>query len=246
MGNRWRPGKSLRSRKGSFYGLVRLAQISCWVGIISMHVNAQQAPPPKALHATDWQNWEELDLKTRLSSRLDATWVSQGRFSSQLPNPALYVLGADFNFAISKHLVITPSYYYFAFRTLSGAKDHGHDPVLATTAFARFRALTISDRNRFIGMLGIAGAQDSWIYGNRPRIDCRIGPNDWKSSLFIWDEIFYFSNHKGWTRNRFAIGGRKALNERIAANLYYQRQNDGHASPAQINGVVALIEFRLR
>jgi len=76
MGNRWRPGKSLRSRKGSFYGLVRLAQISCWVGIISMHVNAQQAPPPKALHATDWQNWEELDLKTRLSSRLDATWVS--------------------------------------------------------------------------------------------------------------------------------------------------------------------------
>ena len=182
MGNRWRPGKSLRSRKGSFYGLVRLAQISCWVGIISMHVNAQQAPPPKALHATDWQNWEELDLKTRLSSRLDATWVSQGRFSSQLPNPALYVLGADFNFAISKHLVITPSYYYFAFRTLSGAKDHGHDPVLATTAFARFRALTMSDRNRFIGMLGIAGAQDSWIYGNRPRIDCRIGPNDWKSS----------------------------------------------------------------
>jgi hypothetical protein len=102
--------------------LVRFIQISCWIEIISMHVNAQQALSLKPFHGPDWQNWDELDLQTRLFS----------------------------------------------------------------------------------------------------------------------------SNHNGWTRNRLAIGGRKALNERTTVNLYYQRQNDGHSSPRVINAVVVLIELRLR
>src|SRR5678815_3527214 len=77
--------------------LVRFIQIACWIEVISMHVNAQSAPSPKAFHGSDWQNWDELDLQTRLCSRLDATWVAQGRFSSRLPNPAAEALGADFN-----------------------------------------------------------------------------------------------------------------------------------------------------
>jgi hypothetical protein len=157
--------------------LLRFIQIGCWIEIISMHVNAQQVLSLKPFYGPDWQNWDELDLQTRLFSRLDATWIAQGRFSSRLSNPAADVLGADFNFEVSKHLVITPSYYYFAFRTASGVEAHGHDPNLAATLFARYRALTISDRNRFIGALGITGTQDFWIYGNRPRIDYKIGPD---------------------------------------------------------------------
>jgi hypothetical protein len=226
--------------------LVRFIQVACWIEIISMHVNAQQALSLKRFHGPDWQNWDELDLQTRLFSRLDATWVAQGRFSSHLSNPAVGVLGADFNFEVSKYLVITPSYYCFTFRTAAGVEGHGQDPILAATVFARYGALTISDRNRFIGALGITGTQDFWIYGNRPRIDYKIGPDAWKTSLFAWDEIFYFSNHNGWIRNRLAIGGRKALNERTTVNLYYQRQNDDHGSPRVINAVVVLIELRLR
>jgi hypothetical protein len=138
--------------------LVRFIQISCWIEIISMHVNAQQALSLKPFHGSDWQNWDELDLQTRLSSRLDATWVAQGRFSSRLSNPAVGVLGGDFNFEVSKHLVITPSYYYFAFRTASGVEGHRHNPILAATVLASYRALTLSDRNRFIGALGITGS----------------------------------------------------------------------------------------
>jgi hypothetical protein len=58
--------------------LVRFIQISCWIEIISMHVNAQQAVSLKPFHGPDWQNWDELDLQTRLFSRLDATWIAQG------------------------------------------------------------------------------------------------------------------------------------------------------------------------
>jgi hypothetical protein len=44
--------------------LVRFIQIACWIEVISMHVNAQSAPSPKAFHGSDWQNWDELDLQT--------------------------------------------------------------------------------------------------------------------------------------------------------------------------------------
>jgi hypothetical protein len=152
------------------------------------------------------------------------------------------VLGVDFNFYVSRYLVVTPSYYYFAFRTASGAEGHGHDPILAATLLARHGTLTISDRNRLIGAIGITDTQNSWAYGNRPRIDYKIGPDGWRTSLFVWNEIFYFSNNRGWTRNRFAIG---ALNERVAVTLYYQRQNDGYSETA-LNAVVTLIELRLR
>jgi len=225
---------------------LRSMQIFCWIGLLSTSLSAQQVPPLPLRQESDLQNWDELDVSTRLTPVLDATCVSQARFSSQLPNPATYVVGADFNFSVSKWLVITPSYYYFAFRTLSNGSGHGHDPILAATLISKWGALTVSDRNRFIGALGITGAGNFWVYGNRPKIDYEIGPTRWNGSLFVWDEIFYFSNHAGWTRNRFAVGGRKAFSDRIAVDLYFQRQTDGYSRPSQRNAVELLFELRVR
>src|SRR4030095_7745671 len=225
---------------------LRAIQISCWIGLLSTPLNAKKGHPLPFGQGSDLQNWDELDVSTRLTPILDATWVSQARFSSKLPNPATYVVGADFNFSVSKWLVITPSYYYFTFRTLSNASGHGHDPILAATLISKWRALTLSDRNRFIGALGITGAGNFWVYGNRPKIDYEIGPTRWKGSLFGWDEIFYFSNHAGWTRNRFAVGGRKAFSDRIAVDLYFQRQTDRYSRPSHSNTVEVLFELRVR
>jgi hypothetical protein len=222
--------------------LGKLVQISCWMGLLSIVLNAQQAP---SLLGEDWQNWDELNVKTQLNSTLQATWVVQARLSSQELNPTTYLLGADFNLDVSKRLAITSSYYYFKFRTISGSEGHGHNPILAATLSGRFRNLGMSDRSRFIGALGING-NDFWAYGNRPRLEYKIGPEEWKSTVFVWDELFYFSNHNGWTRNRFAVGGEKSLNERMVASLYYQRQNDGHSRPSQINALVAVIQVRVR
>jgi hypothetical protein len=149
--------------------------------------------------------------------------VIQSSFYSLRSNSAVYEVGADFNIEASKHLMTTPSYYHFAFRTASGARGHGHNSVIAATVFVGYRVLTISDHSRLIDVLGITNNRTFLIYGNRPKIDCTIGPEEWKTALSAWNEVFYLSNRNGWTRNRLAIG-KKGLNERTAINLYYERQ----------------------
>ena len=206
---------------------------------------AAQTPTLRSVEAADVQTWDELDVLTRVSPNLDVRWIAQVRFSSELPNPAIYVVGTDWNISVGKVLVITSSYYYFAFRTVSGAAGHAHSPILAVTPTCTRGRFTVSDRTRFVAVIGTTGLGKLSIFGNRPRIDCRIGPSRWHLSLFIWDEVFYVSTFDDWTRNRAAVGGRKTLGNRLVVNIYYQRQDDAHSRPQHLTSIGALFELRI-
>jgi hypothetical protein len=235
---------SWRSLKGT---LLRWQIPICFL-LVGVAANgcAAQAPHPLPLQGADFQSWDELDASIRLTESVDVTLAAQGRFSSELSNPAKYKLGSDWNFRIAKFLVVTASYYYFAFHTATGASGHGQVPIMAVTAVFERGRFTFSDRNRFLGEVGVTGTAPFWVYRNRPRIDYRVGPSKWKTSVFTWDEVFHYSTRDGVTRNRFAVGGRKLLNDRVAASLYYQRQDDSHSTPAHIITLGTLLELRLR
>lgn len=192
----------------------------------------------------DFQSWDELDVSARLARDVDLCWVSQGRFSAEFSNPATYLSGVDVKVAAGRFLEITPSYYFLRFISASDRRGHFQVPMLTATARRNWERWVVADRNRFLGAIGTGN--DFWIYLNRPRVDYRIGPATKGASLFVWDEIFYFSSFHAWTRNRFAAGARKIFGERWAADAYYLRQDDRRGQPRDINGLGLTFEVRIR
>lgn len=203
-----------------------------------------QKPDPLPASLSDFQSWDELDVSARLTHYLETAWVSQGRLSSEYPNPATYLSGLDFKFNVGTNLVFTPSYYYVAFKTPDGRSGHFQVPMFTATLQKSWERWTFSDRNRTLDAIGVGS--HFWVYMNRPRIDYRIGPFDWGTSVYLSDEPSYFWTFHGWTRNRFSFGGRKALNKYWAADLYYLRQGDSRVPPRDINSLGFTLEVRVR
>jgi hypothetical protein len=221
-----------------------------WVaGLALMSCSLCSVPATRAqsilaeLPNKDSQVWPELDTYCKAGSRLDLTLMSQGRFSRSLPNPEIWVVGVDANVMVTRHFLITPSYYYYQFDQESGTMGHGHNAILAASVEETVHAYRLDDRNRIVGVLSPSG--NFWVYGNRGRIERRIGPDSSPDFLFGWDELFYFSNTTAWQRNRAAVGFHKAFSQRIAVEPYYLHQTDGHSRPGDINTLGITLDLRV-
>lgn len=173
---------------------------------------------------SDFQSWDELDISARVAPHLDLTWVSQGRFSTQYPSPATYLSGLELRFKVGANLVVTPSYYYLAFKSPEGNRGHFNIPLFTASLQKQWERWTFSNRSRILNAVGIG--THFWIYMNRAKVDYSVGPSNWGTSIFLSDEPFCFWTFHGWTRNRFSFGGRKAINKCCVADLYYLRQDD--------------------
>lgn len=218
-----------------------------WMGFILSTCFAMTMPMTAAARSqtSEWdvQSWNEMDIQARISPILDITLSSQVRLSAEQTNPATYSNGVDLNIKASDHLILTPSYYLIASRSTAGAWSHSRVPILAATPWYAWGRWMLSDRNRFAQVKG-AGS-DFWLYQNRVRLDYAIG-REGRASLFVWDEVSYYSVFHTWNRNRVAAGARVVGNKAFAIDVYYVHQNDTRTSQRRIDGIGIIMELRTR
>jgi hypothetical protein len=219
-----------------------------WVGAVLGTLLAMATPTmaiaKQAAPRAEFQTWDELDVSARINPRFDITLSSQTRFSTGQENPATSSNGVDLNIRVGDHLIVTPSYYLIASRTAAGSWVHSRVPILAATPTYEWGRWTLSDRNRVAQVSG-AGS-DFWLFQTRPRLDYAIGGEGSGTSLFVWDEVSYYSLFHTWSRNRFAAGTRIAANQTSAIDVYYVHQNDIRTRPHRIDGIGLTLELRWR
>jgi len=190
----------------------------------------------------DGESWPEMDVYCRAGGRIDLTLVSQARLSTGVPNPALWLLGVDAGILLNRHLLVTPSYYYFRFDQ-ARTTEQDHNLVLAATFSKLAGRYAIDDRNRVIGFL-ISGS-NFWGYGNRLRVERSIGPEEKRMAVIGWDELFFFSNTDSWQRNRVALSFHKGITDRLAVEPYFLHQTDGNTRPGNVNAFGLVFKVRV-
>jgi hypothetical protein len=228
-----RIGRSSAASRGWIFGLMTVVLSLSATATLLGQLNVLQLPH------SDRESWPEVDVVGRAASHLELTLVSQARLSTGLPNPELWLLGVDAEVPLNRHLLMTPSYYYFRFDQ-GGSTNHGQNVVLATTFRQSAGRYTIDDRNRVIGFL-IPGT-DFWVYGYRLRVERSIGPEEKRMALIGSDELFFFSNTDTWQRNRLALSFHKGITDLLAVEPYLLHQTDGHISPGHLNGFGVILK----
>lgn len=216
-----------------------LAFALCCAGIV-VGQNTSVAPQD------DTQSWNEQVLIVPLDAKINLLVTGQLRVGDRLRDFTDEFAGAGLSFAAGKYLSLTPGYTYVASQQpVTRRRRYEHRLIFtATIRLPPFKRITISDRNQ-VERRRFNSLPDTTRYRNRLQVERPFDIKGFAMRLFLWDEVFYDSGARAWSRNRFAVGGSRDLNKRATFDLFYQRQSDGRSRPGDIHVIGTALRFRL-
>ena len=208
--------------------------------LLSSSIRAQTPQPDQ----TDTQQWNDVQFSVPITKDIDFNFLGTIRIGRDISRPVDERIGAGATFRVGQHLVIEPNYLHIGTQPFEGRRVWENRLSLPTSFRVQWGEFRFSDRNLFERRLRHPGGT-STRYRNRLRIEHPIGPDRWKLSLGVADEIFYDWSVNDWVRNRFAIGISKVLNKNVTLDLYYLRQNDGRSVPGDLHVIGTIWRIKL-
>ena len=208
--------------------------------LLSLSIHAQTRTPDQ----TDTQQWNDVQFSIPITKDIDFNFLGTVRLGRGITRPVDERIGAGATFRIDKYLVVEPNYLHIGMQPFEGRRVWENRLSLPTTFRFQLGKFRFSDRNLFERRLRHPGV-DATRYRNRLRIDHPVGPDRWKLSVGVADEVFYDWSVNDWVRNRFAIGISKVLNKNVTLDLYYLRQNDGRSVPGDLHVIGTIWRIKL-
>lgn len=219
---------------------VLLASLSGFSLVVS-----QTPPPPQ----DDNQIWSEVQLIKALDKKYDLIIIGVLRVGQDFKRPVDERIGAGLAFKPNKYLILMPTYIYVDQQPFPGRRIHEHRLIMNITGRFNLGKFLFTDRN-LIERRTRHDSRDFTVYRNRLQIDypAKIGSFEFKP--FVADEVFYSTQQgtagrQGWFRNRISVGIIKQFSERLNAEFFYLRQNDGNQRPGDVHAVGTLVRVFL-
>jgi Protein of unknown function (DUF2490) len=152
-------------------------------------------------------------------------------------------IGVSVSFRLRKYLTVTPSYHFYQRDSAPARESRENRLSLAATATLPLGRWGVSDRNLLERHFLARG--NSWRYRNRMEVVRHFAWRREKLRAFAWDEVFYDSSVRAWSRNRVVLGAGKSLSPRLSLDIYFLRQNDSFSRPADLNTLGIAFHTRL-
>jgi hypothetical protein len=212
--------------------------------ILSFGAAAVEAQTVTSLR-DDTQFWTETQFILPLKEDTDLIFSGSLRFGRNVQHVTDERAIVSISHQLNSHLSIQPTYQYIAQQPFEGQKRF--ENRLSTDVTFRFGlgGFTFTDRNRIEYQIRHSRA-NRWIYRNQLRLEHPVGPDEWKFSVFVSDEVFYSSDADTWTRNRISAGAGRDFSERFSADFFYFRQNDSYSRPGNLHVFGVTFRIRLR
>ena len=198
----------------------------------------------QVIDQTDNQIWSDVQVAIPMTKDIDFNVLGTLRVGRNISRPVDERIGLGFTFRFGQHVQISPNYLYIATQPLRNRRVWESRLSLPVTLRFNLERFRFSDRNLFERRIRNPGIT-STRYRNRLQVEHPVGESKWGFSLYVADEVFYDWSLNRWPRNRFTVGGSKAINKHLTQEVYYLRQNDGVSVPGDVNAIGATLRVKL-
>jgi len=193
----------------------------------------------------DTQIWNDTQLVIPLNKKVEFVILGTLRLGRDVSRPVDERIGLGFNIKAGKYVTLTPGYFYIAQQPIRNVKTFENRLIFAVTVKGPVgKGFVLGNRSLFERRIRHPPI-DATRYRDRLQVEHPFSIGDTKLNWFMADEIFYDWSFHAWVRNRFNIGVGHNFNKHVYGEVYYLRQNDGHAIKGNQNVIGTGLKFRL-
>jgi len=215
-------------------------------------LSTAQAQTPK----TDFQIWNETnfvlpvvrsnDEHGKTVDRLSLLLLTNLRLGQNRATPVDERIGLGLEIPLNKYFTFTPAYLYVATQPGRFRREFEHRIRFELGFAYKFSRFTFKNRSRIEYRVRNSN-EDTVRYRNQFSIHVPVRRNDKELFVpFVSTEPYYDFTLKRWTRNDFAVGITRKLNERVTAMFFTGWRHNVFGLPKDVFPVGVNLKIKLR
>ena len=183
---------------------------------------------------TDLASWNDLEVNVGINKKLELNTVTTLRLDDNISRADSYRFSVGATYKPTESFSLAPFTTFISSRTSEGRFRYEYRTGLKAVYKFPVKGFGLSHRSQ-IEHRSRPG-RDSWRYRPSLTIEKDLPERFIKDAAFFFTvEPFYDSISERFSRTRYSTGIEKALNKKLAVELYYLFQGDNRSTPGSVH-----------